>query len=222
MRKYIGLLGILLVALAASVVSQIHPAGETRHPFQSQQAMAESPCGQPVCLDIVVIPLPSYPDALVYEPEPIAEPTPAPTPVAAAYSAETVGAASAVAAGIFQDLPLPAMSMTEAKWALAQAGWPEEEWPNILAIGACESSGGVVDANGEPMFHPGETGDSGNSIGWLQLNKGWWNRWPERGHRIELWMNPVENASVALDIWRARGRYGGAGGWSCADRLGIR
>lgn len=217
MRKFTGLLGIFLVALSAAALTQIHRTGETQRPFQSDPAVAEEA-------------LP-YRDAMVYQQETVAEPeptatpepvpTPVPTPVVATYSAETVGAASAVAAGIFQDLPLPAMSMTEAKWALAQAGWPEEEWPNILAIGACESSGGVVDANGEPMFHPGETGDSGNSIGWLQLNKGWWNRWPERGHRIELWMNPVENASVALDIWHARGRYGGAGGWSCADRLGI-
>lgn len=178
-----------------------------------------TPTPAPLVVDIGVLPEPAL---FIYLP-PAQAGLPLPSPVAAGYTASTVGAASAVAANQFHDLPLPAFSITEARWILAEAGWPEQEWDAVLTIGRCEAGTGNLDDPESWWFYPGEVGDGGNSLGWLQLNKGWWWRWPDEGWNIAKWMNPVEVAKLGKRIWEARGfRYGGGGGWSCADRFGIR
>jgi hypothetical protein len=45
-----------------------------------------------------------------------------------------------------------------------------------------------------------------------------WGGWFREG---EDPFDAVTNARVAVRIREIRGRFGGAGGWSCADRLGI-
>lgn len=115
------------------------------------------------------------------------------------------------------DLPIPPITISEAIAILREAGWPQEWLEEITAIGACESSGGKRDENG-PLFHPGETGDGGNSLGWLQLWYGWF---PAAGEDVERWWDPVVNARTALYVREVRGRFGGAGGWTCADLSGI-
>ena len=117
-----------------------------------------------------------------------------------------------------RDLPIPPITSGEARAVLIEAGWPEAWLTDILTIGACESSGGLRDEDG-PLFHPGETGDGGNSLGWLQLWSGWF---PAAGEDVERWWDPLVNARVGLYVRQVRGHYGGPGGWSCADRFGIR
>lgn len=115
------------------------------------------------------------------------------------------------------DLPLPPITTPEARAILGAAGWPEEWIADILVIGACESSGGRSDAAGA-LFHPGETGDGGNSLGWLQLWSGWFRA---SGEDVDRWWDPLVNARVGLYVRQVRGHFGGPGGWSCADRNGI-
>lgn len=125
-------------------------------------------------------------------------------------AAPAIGRAEAQAAGAtaFVDLPLEPMTSDVAMAILFEAGWPAEWVPDIMAIGECESH-----------RYPGETGDSGNSLGWLQLWHGWF---AAAGEDISRWWDPLVNARVGLYVRQVRGHYGGAGGWSCADRLGIR
>ncbi|GIW17456.1 MAG: hypothetical protein KatS3mg064_0613 [Tepidiforma sp.] len=86
---------------------------------------------------------------------------------------------------------------------LAWTGWPVELWDEVAAIAWCES-----------RWSPGAVGDGGRSVGLLQL----WTGWFEEG---EEWHDAAVNLRVGLRVYRARGRFGGGGGWSCADRLGI-
>lgn len=143
-------------------------------------------------------------------------PPPTLSPVEAA-SARVNQQASGYVTGFRADLPIEPITTIEATAILRAAGWPEAEIPNMLAIAACESSGGKADADG-PLFHPGETGDGGNSLGWGQMWSGWF---PAAGLDVERWWDPLENARAMLYVWQTRGHYSGGGGWSCADRLGI-
>jgi len=95
------------------------------------------------------------------------------------------------------------LSRDEAEAVLRAAGAPEEWIPALLAIGECESH-----------YSPYAKGDSGSSLGWLQL----WGGWFRPG---EDPFDAVTNARVAVRVREVRGRFGGGGGWSCADRLGI-
>lgn len=88
--------------------------------------------------------------------------------------------------------------------SVAPAEWVEP----LLAIGACESG-----------YRAGAVGDSGQSLGWLQIWRGWF---PSFGYAESQAFDPVVNATVAVLIREQRGRFGGAGGWTCADKLGIR
>ena len=51
-----------------------------------------------------------------------------------------------------------------------------------------------------------------------QLWRGWFH---SAGFDGEAWSDPVVNARTALYVRLVRGRFGGRGGWSCADHLGI-
>lgn len=69
-------------------------------------------------------------------------------------------------------------------------------------------------ASCETRWQPSAVGDGGNSLGLFQLWHGWFlpNENP---------FDPVTNTVVAVRVRQTRGRYGGGGGWTCADRLGI-
>lgn len=85
----------------------------------------------------------------------------------------------------------------------AASGAPVEYIPILEAIGECESK-----------HSPGARGDHGNSLGWFQLWTGWFGP-------TEDPMDPATNLRVALRIRETRGRWGGGGGWACADILNI-
>lgn len=99
------------------------------------------------------------------------------------------------------------LSEAEMRATLTLAGWPAELHDEALAISWCES-----------RWSPYAVGDESNSLGLFQLWRGWW---PAAGEHLDLWADPLVNARVALHARQARGRWGGGGGWSCADRLGI-
>ena len=86
---------------------------------------------------------------------------------------------------------------------LIETEWPPDWIPGGLAIAWCESK-----------FSSYAQGDSGSSLGIFQL----WDGWFREG---EDPFNPHTNATVALRVRQTRGRFGGSGGWACADLLGI-
>lgn len=137
------------------------------------------------------VPTASPPTALTTSPEP-ATTEPTPTPVATPMLAATPQATAYAAA----------VPGTAEAW-LAAADVPPSLRPAFAAIGACESH-----------HNPAAVGDSGNSLGWLQLWRGWFRPGEDP-------YDPVVNAAVGLRVYQARGRFGGAGGWTCADILGI-
>ena len=100
----------------------------------------------------------------------------------------------------------PSVDAQMRAW-LTEAGAPEEYIEPMIAIGMCESRGS-----------PEAIGDGGNSRGWLQLWTGWF---PDAGYSLDQWTDPVVNAAVGVHVREVRGRFGGVGGWSCADHLGI-
>lgn len=61
-------------------------------------------------------------------------------------------------------------------------------------------------------------GDGGASLGPFQLWTGW-AAW--YGVPVEALHDMETNTRVAKAILDYRGRWGGRGGWSCADLLGI-
>ena len=95
--------------------------------------------------------------------------------------------------------------LTEAEViaVLRAAGAPEAWVPDMLTIAWCESH-----------YSPGAVGDSGNSLGLFQL----WSGWARPGEDL---FDPLTNARVAVRVREIRGRFGGGGGWSCADLNGI-
>lgn len=134
---------------------------------------------------------PAWPEPLIYD-EPrqtatLAPPTPSVVEAATARVQQLGGQ----------------LTRDEAEAVLRAAGAPEGWIAALLAIGECESH-----------LSPYAKGDSGSSLGWLQL----WGGWFREG---EDPFDAVTNARVAVRIREIRGRFGGAGGWSCADRLGI-
>lgn len=100
------------------------------------------------------------------------------------------------------------LSEFEMRRVLEAAGWPEASIPQAIAVAYCES-----------RFSPYAVGDAGASLGLFQL----WNGWFDAFHvDRERWHDAVTNAAVALRVLQTRGRWGGPGGWSCADIYGIR
>lgn len=147
-----------------------------------------------------------------------------PPPSFPTYDASTVGAASA--AEVHQvDLPqVPPIDRAAAIAIARTAGWDDALIPDLLVIARCEAGAGS-----EPdawIFYPGETGDSGRSLGWLQLNEGHFGRAAANGaitnDEAMIWWDPLINAKVAKWLYDARGRrFAGGGGWTCADKHGI-
>lgn len=99
------------------------------------------------------------------------------------------------------------LSEAEMDALLEVTGWPVEWREEAKAIAWCES-----------RYRPGAVGDGGNSLGVWQLWTGWF---PAAGYSVEQAYDPVVNARVALYVRQMRGRWGGGGGWTCADLLGI-
>lgn len=99
------------------------------------------------------------------------------------------------------------LSEAEMRAVLTVAGWPAEWHDDALAIAWCESH-----------WSPYAVGDGGNSLGAWQLWRGWFG---PAGYSVDQAFDPLTNARVALYVRQVRGRFGGAGGWSCAERLGI-
>ena len=108
----------------------------------------------------------------------------------------------------------PTILVTPTKWSAqlsreemvavyAEAGVPAEWVEPLLAIAWCES-----------RYSPGAVGDGSNSLGLHQLWTGWFREGEDP-------FDPVTNARVALRVRETRGRFGGGGGWTCADLLGI-
>lgn len=115
---------------------------------------------------------------------------------------EPVAAGTAIAAAVPRAWP-EQLSPEQLDQVYALAGVPGEWRADLAAIAACES-----------RLRPGAVGDGGNSLGLHQL----WTGWFAVG---EDPMDPVTNARVALRVREVRGRFGGGGGWTCADLLGI-
>lgn len=100
-------------------------------------------------------------------------------------------------------------TLTEAEMraVLTEAGWPAAWHDDALSVAWCESK-----------WSPYAIGDGGNSLGAWQLWRGWFE---PAGYSVGQAFDPLVNARVALYVRQVRGRFGGAGGWSCADREGI-
>ena len=99
------------------------------------------------------------------------------------------------------------LSEGEMRGIYAQVGVPAAWVEPLLAIAHCESK-----------FRPGAAGDSGNSLGVHQLWTGWARA---AGYSVDELYDPVVNTIVAVYVREVRGRFGGKGGWTCADILGI-
>lgn len=84
-----------------------------------------------------------------------------------------------------------------------EAGVPGDWRAPLKMIAACESH-----------WMPGAVGDSGNSLGLHQLWRGWFSPGDDP-------LDPVTNTRVAVAVRAQRGRFGGAGGWTCADLLNL-
>ena len=117
-----------------------------------------------------------------------------PAPVEA--TVEAMAAAPVVPA----DVPLTSDQM-DALYAFV--GVPGEWRADLKAIAWCESKW---------RFYA--IGDGGASLGGHQL----WEGWALEGEDL---MDPVTNTWVAVRVREIRGRFGGAGGWTCADLAGI-
>lgn len=150
------------------------------------------------------------------EPPPIAVHAPWPTPAAVPVftvmgspEPEPPTLAEDAVAGAVARTRAHGGALTEAEMraVLAEAGAPET-WINpMLSIAYCES-----------RHRPFAVGDGGNSLGLFQLWTGWF---PAAGYSVADAFDPVVNARVALYVRQVRGRWGGGGGWSCADLWGI-
>lgn len=122
------------------------------------------------------------------------------TPTPAAIAVPTVTAAASTPA-----LSSPASGLENCPPLIVDTFG--EHAPAACAVAWCES-----------RFDPHAVGDGGRSLGWFQLWTGW-AAW--YGVQVDALFDPATNAAVARAVFEYRGRWGGAGGWTCADLLGI-
>lgn len=95
----------------------------------------------------------------------------------------------------------------------AEAGWSGEAWQLMRRIIVeCECPSLNVKAHNSSDPH-------GGSHGLAQLNGSYW--FERYGEDFSQRYDPVVNLRTARKLYEERGRFGGGGGWSCADRLGI-
>lgn len=95
------------------------------------------------------------------------------------------------------------LSVAEFRLLLTLADVPVVWWTAFETIGECESH-----------YSTYAVGDSGSSLGIMQMWSGWFTE-------SEDPFDPLTNLRVALRVRETRGRFGGFGGWSCADLNGI-
>jgi hypothetical protein len=119
------------------------------------------------------------------------EPTPSPVQAATVRAAAQGGS----------------LSEAEVIAVLREAGAPEGWISPLLTIAFCES-----------RWSPYAVGDGGNSLGMFQLWYGWAR---PMGYAPDDLYDPVKAARTALYVREVRGRFGGGGGWTCADLSGI-
>ena len=102
----------------------------------------------------------------------------------------------------------PQLFHDQLRALLREVGAPEEWIEDLVTIAWCESRG-----------HPDSWNTDGeDSRGIWQLWVGWFRA---AGYTAEQWRDPYVNARTAVYVRESRGRYGGLGGWSCADLNGI-
>lgn len=187
-----AIIGAAVLAAARASYERTHTLAAPRTLDVLRLAPSAAYAGEGVGADVPTAsppaPLPTPEPTTPTTPTPVATPTPTPTPAPAPAPQATAYAAA-----------VPG----DAEGWLAAADVPPSLRPAFAAIGACESH-----------HNPAAVGDSGNSLGWLQLWRGWFRPGEDP-------YDPVVNATVGLRVYQARGRFGGAGGWTCADILGI-
>jgi hypothetical protein len=100
------------------------------------------------------------------------------------------------------------LSHDQLRALLAEVGAPPEWVEDLVTIAWCESQG-----------HPDSWNTKGeDSRGLWQLWVGWFRA---AGFTADQWQDRHVNARTAVYVRETRGRYGGDGGWSCADLNGI-
>lgn len=137
--------------------------------------------------------------------------------------------------GVSRDGPLPTPTLTPTPTATATpTATPTAEaitsWPRVLNESQMRSlyaQAGVPSDWVEPMltiawcesrYTTDALGDSSGSLGIHQLWSGWFSR---AGYATSQWSDPVVNTKVALYVREELGRFGGSGGWTCANMNGI-
>ena len=105
------------------------------------------------------------------------------------------------------------LSMEDLDAFARAAGWPDQPgwWPEMKRIIGCESGYNVYSHNASDP--------NGGSYGLTQLNGR--QHFDKAGEDFEKRYDPVVNLRTALWLRTVRGHFGGGGGWSCADKLGI-
>jgi hypothetical protein len=102
----------------------------------------------------------------------------------------------------------------ELEQAALAAGWPLGPgwWDDMRRIVYCESGRNTLAHN--------KSDPNGGSYGLSQLNGT--QHFTKSGEDFEMRYDPIVNLRTALWLRTVRGHFGGGGGWSCADKLGIR
>lgn len=139
-------------------------------------------------------------------------PSPQPAPVLVAPQPAVVFAAAAPSAQVREPYVITLSMLNEAA---ALAGWDTQgtAWATmrrIIVECECPSLNAAAHNGTDP---------NGGSFGLAQLNGTYW--FERYGEDFASWSDPVVNLRTARRLYEERGRFGGAGGWSCADRMGI-
>lgn len=108
-----------------------------------------------------------------------------------------------------QDFPAAAMKPLAAAAALAQAGFPSDQWATGVAVGMGESSLNIAARNHKT-----------DSVGWLQINK---KAHPDLFKNLTTgyeWLSPDVNAQMAKKVYDARHGWGPWEAYTGADGKG--